>query len=263
MIPFAAALEEDEAPRQHCLSTFLKHIGPQLSKDGPWLAGGSLRSYFLQQPVADYDIYFSTQQQYGAFFEFLQTTFRASVGEVKGFAHKLHVTMPKTGEVLDIQLIESFHAHAAALLEHFDFTVSQFITDGQYIYGAPYSFQDLQDRRLRFFKLNSPPDQLLLRFAKYSRYGFIASPETLRQMEVFIRQFDRSKLSKGEHVYRMNDPYILNLSCEINPQMDLLAKELKHYLAPLGLAGPTVTVTAHDQQATDAVTPSSALIEAF
>ena len=138
---------------------------------GPWLAGGAVRKIYLGQHIghSDWDIWFRSAEQ-----------FDRSVKLMKGLgadvAYSSHnATTFKfdfENESQNVQLIcRRFFDSADEVINQFDFTICQLITDGNTIKIGSHTAQDLDQKLIRSV---SPHLQsyIIPRLVKYMVYGY-------------------------------------------------------------------------------------------
>lgn len=147
---------------------------PSLSPSGPWIGGGAIRRTLLQQePDSDFDFFFRDADQLSAFEDGLQMIGLAKVRETEHHKH-YRGKVADSDLPRDFQLIRfAFYDSAAAVIDSFDFTVCQFVFDGEIITAGDYSLWDLGRRRLAVHKITYPVSSTR-RMLKYAQQGFTA-----------------------------------------------------------------------------------------
>lgn len=147
---------------------------PELSPNGPWLAGGALRRTLLrQEPDSDFDFFFRDADQVS---EFTAALDRLGMEKVKETEHHVHFRgrVGDSALPIDVQCIRfAFYADAQAVIDSFDFTICQFAFDGQDIAFGTYSLWDLGRKRLAVHKVTFPVSSMR-RVLKYASQGFKA-----------------------------------------------------------------------------------------
>jgi hypothetical protein len=156
---------------------------PEVSAQGPWLAGGSIRRLISRQPQdSDFDFFFRDQEQFDAFCERMKSlgakrtsesdfnvTFRLPAAEPKPVEDNV---FEGGGPELKVQAIRiQFYATLEASVESFDFSICQFGFDGERLVLGDWSLFDLASKRLVPGKL-SYGTASLRRVIKYTRQGF-------------------------------------------------------------------------------------------
>lgn len=146
------------------------------------LAGGALRSFFMNQAVRDYDLYFRSQErlidaqnrfQYHPWLK-IATPSKTSMVFQKSALD------PKGG--LDFKTVNiitnKYYEHPRDVIDTYDFTVCMCALNSEEISFHPDYFTDLATKQLRIHKLDEPL-QTMWRILKYERYGFEISKEEL------------------------------------------------------------------------------------
>ena len=156
---------------------------PDISPEGPWLAGGSVRRLVARQPQdSDFDFFFRDQAQFDAFCDDMakrgarrssegdfNVTFMLPAVQAKPIADD---EFTKAGPELKVQAIRiAFFETLNATLESFDFSITQFGYDGTDFLFGQWSLFDLASKRLVPGKLTYGTSSLR-RIIKYTRQGF-------------------------------------------------------------------------------------------
>lgn len=165
-----------------CLADFLN-----LDFDrGPWLAGGMLRKlYLLESPgESDWDIFFNNDRQFQQARKSLSNESRTT---------KLHESenavtyeyLPRRSDIYTfsqdrykIQLIKkSFYSSPKEVIDNFDLTICQLVTDGNKMLVGDNTIRDLKSKTIR---LSDPSfitrKGLIKRLIKYIVYGYKLDP---------------------------------------------------------------------------------------
>ncbi|MFW5847460.1 MAG: hypothetical protein ACOCVF_00880 [bacterium] len=130
-----------------------------------WLAGGSLRDYFMGIPITtDYDLFFPNQKE----FDKAQKLFKENDCEVKWESEN---GMKVVYENRTYDLVKKFFDDPQKTIDAFDFTVSMFAVDGDKMYYGETTFIDLAKRQLMINKITYPASTLNRAF-KYHKKGF-------------------------------------------------------------------------------------------
>ena len=171
---------------------------PQLSKDGPWIAGGALRRTLLgKEPESDFDFFFRDADQLAAFTSALEAS---GLSKIRETAHHVHYRgkVGDSGIDRDVQCIRfAFYQNAEAVIDSFDYTICQLAFDGKTLTLGEFTLWDLGRRRLAIHKITYPV-ATMRRMIKYASQGFTAcagcmatiltqtasNPEILQQMGV-------------------------------------------------------------------------------
>lgn len=152
-------------------------------KDGPWVAGGSVRRYVSGLPHSDFDVFFRDGEQHQAFIERIRreakvieerntntnTTFIIRINEPTA-------NLLATGKPIDIMvqaIRHQFYATPEAVIDSFDFTLCQWITDGEELVVGEFTLWDTARRRLALHNVTLAVSTLR-RILKYSNQGFTA-----------------------------------------------------------------------------------------
>lgn len=158
---------EHDTP-QHETYKMLQDLNYTLSlEDGPWLAGGAVREYITNSIVKDFDFFFKNQEQFDNF-----KTHLFNIGYEVKYENEHNITMFCAETKYLIQLIKiKFFDTAEEVLDSFDFTICQFLTDGKKIMYPPFSMIDLFRKRLVVHKINYGVSTLK-RIIKYTKKGY-------------------------------------------------------------------------------------------
>lgn len=156
---------------------------PDISENGPWIGGGSVRRLIAGLPQdSDFDFFFADQAQFDAFCKDMKKR-GAEVQHENDF--NITFLLPKAkakpigddeftvaGPELKVQAIRlRFHPTLAETLEGFDFSLCKFGYDGTSLVCGDYSLFDLASKRL-------VPDRIsfgtstLRRIIKYTKQGY-------------------------------------------------------------------------------------------
>jgi hypothetical protein len=148
-----------------------KLFGRVLLNEGTWLGGGALRRTVLGQPLdSDFDIFFKGQGY---------LDIAANLIESHGDSRDVrphNTTFVTNG--LKVQLIHKVWESPEKVIDDFDYTNCQLITDGKDIWVGPWTLYDLGRKRLRVHKIGNVQASLR-RLIKYTKQGFYACDGTL------------------------------------------------------------------------------------
>lgn len=158
----------------HEVDQIIAFLKPHLDfENGPWIAGGCLRRMMTRDftDAFDVDVFVKNDEQYARMsqvkqdyliqFEASRRTMTWADSLAKG-----HTPIQVTQKVM-------FNS-AQDLLDDFDFTVCQFISDGETV---RYSAQSLYDAQQRLLRLNNGAKiKDVSRILRYATYGFEALP---------------------------------------------------------------------------------------
>ncbi len=158
----------------HEVDQIIAFLKPHLDyENGPWIAGGCLRRMMTLDftDAFDVDVFVKNDEQYAHMqkvrqdylsqFEKRRATLSWSDSLAKGHT--------------PIQITEKLKFHSAQdLLDDFDFTACQFVSDGETV---RYSAQSLYDAQQRLLRLNNGAKiKDINRILRYATYGFEALP---------------------------------------------------------------------------------------
>lgn len=159
---------------------------PECDRNGPWLAGGSIRRTISAMPLeSDFDFFFASEEQLGKFSKGLE---RLNFVKKKETEH--HVQYEgfegAVERCITIQLIRfRYYGNASEVLESFDFTICQFVFDGEHIHCGDYALWDLGRKRLAVGTITFPVSSMR-RLLKYARQGFTACDGCLAALATAI-----------------------------------------------------------------------------
>lgn len=191
------ARSTDRAFVDTTLALVLREL-PSLSKDGPWIAGGSLRRTLQgKEPESDFDFFFRDAEQLAAFVLKLEAR---GMEKVRETAHHIHYRgrLGESGVPRDIQCIRfAFYQSAQAVIDSFDYTICMLAFDGNTLTLGDFTLWDLGRKRLAIHKITFPVSTMR-RMLKYTSQGFWAcsgclatilkavpeNPELLAQMKI-------------------------------------------------------------------------------
>lgn len=156
---------------------------PQVNDEGPWVAGGAVRRTMTGEPLtSDIDFFFRSNRQYNNFLEEAM-----SLGTKLISSNDMNVSMvlpadystlhlqgtPKTAqEELKVQAIKfRYYESLEQVIDSFDFTLSQFGFDGEYIYMSDFALWDVARKKIVPHKITYATSSLR-RLLKYGAQGF-------------------------------------------------------------------------------------------
>lgn len=147
----------------------LREISSKLSisKQGPWLAGGSVRRWVTGEPInSDFDIFFQSPGQLEKCTKKLGNP---------SFSNDFSLTWKEFAMdkwKADIQAVRiSFYENLESVLDSFDFTACQFGFDGENIVHGDFSLLDATRKRIVVHKITYAASSTR-RLLKYGRQGF-------------------------------------------------------------------------------------------
>lgn len=153
---------------------------PNLSKEGPWLAGGALRRTLIGMELeSDFDFFFRDAKQLAKFKKDLKELGANLTSEND---HAETFMLKVCGKDRVIQLIKmDFYESPEEVIDSFDFTITQLAYDGTDIYFGPYTLWDLPRKRLALHKLTYGV-ATMRRLIKYTDQGFTACQGVMRSI---------------------------------------------------------------------------------
>lgn len=156
---------------------------PPITATGPWIAGGAVRRTITGEKLdSDFDFFFATKQQADVFAEMLAVKGAVKMAETDKAAT---YTLPDEGVYLPemkIQLITfSFFSDPEAVIDAFDFTLSQFAYDGETVFVGPFSLWDVARRRIVIHKV-SYGVSTIRRLLKYTAQGYTVCAGALAEI---------------------------------------------------------------------------------
>lgn len=151
---------------------------PPCSSSGPWILGGAIRRFFLDQDPADVDYFFPRQDSF--------STYHPGVPHVVQSPHHTSYTIGST----PVQLVKTqFHPSMEHHLQAFDFTLCQLGWDGHSFWMTPQAYAALSFKTITLVR--SIPHEFLtsswLRVLKYVAQGFDVHPSTLNYFFTQVR----------------------------------------------------------------------------
>lgn len=163
-------------PTKHNVSRFLKETtaGNLLSKNGPWLAGGTLRRLIAGEDfdTNDFDIFFRDAEQRDAFEKQLA---EAGYQEVYRCPQNLLTTYYDKHDNKVQSIGVNFYNDPELVIDSFDFTVSQLITDGTAVWVGEDTLCDIANRYINLYRLTHP-NATMRRVEKYVQHGYHMTP---------------------------------------------------------------------------------------
>lgn len=165
--PFAEFCDRSAAP-----TADLYRVLDAVRQDA-WCAGGAIRRTLIGQPLdSDFDFFFRSAEHLDAWEKGLP----GSVSLVRETEHHKHWrgTVGDSALPVDIQAIRfRFYDSAEAVIDSFDYTITQFALDGDQLVTTPQALWDLGRKKLAVHKVTYPV-ATMRRLLKYTRQGFTA-----------------------------------------------------------------------------------------
>lgn len=160
---------------------------PDLGAAGPWIAGGAVRRTINGEKLdSDFDFFFASEQQADQF----ETAMRGlGAGQTakteKATTFTLPTEMPEDGVYLPEMKVQAirfqYFADAEAVIDSFDFTLSQFAFDGEAIYVGPFSLWDVARKRIVIHKITYGVSSVR-RLLKYAAQGYTVCSGALAEL---------------------------------------------------------------------------------
>jgi hypothetical protein len=158
-------------------------IAPHMNH-GPWIAGGAVMRWVQGRPVgaSDIDVFVKDGSQFQHVYRKLEAagfnTVFTSDNAVTLVKHDYnHKTKEGNAKKTIVQIIRKrFYRSARSVINDFDLTISQFITDGNNLLCGEFAMRDLAEKVI--YSAN-PNKAIISRMIKYMCYGFTPSEALL------------------------------------------------------------------------------------
>jgi len=181
-------------------STVVNYLKPAVNfnmETGPWIAGGIIRELLTnsdwEHSGSDIDIFVKNEEQLLEVEQQLERLTNTIP------SHYLHPCLSKIHEsenaityeykcgskVLIVQLIHHIFENVESIIDKFEFTISQFVTDGKVFCVGDTTLFDLGMKQIRINKITYPVSSLQ-RLIKYSKKGYKACNQTLSDFLILI-----------------------------------------------------------------------------
>jgi len=153
------------------LHKYLQRL-PNITKEGPWIAGGAVRRTLTRIPLtSDLDFFFKDEAQEKKFVEDI-----IRIGAIKKFENEFNSTWIIPAIIdspeLKIQVIKfRYYSNPLEVIDSFDFTLCQFAYDSENIYMSDFAMWDVSRKRIVPHKLTYATASLR-RLLKYINQGF-------------------------------------------------------------------------------------------
>lgn len=142
-------------------------------RNGAWCAGGAIRRTLIKQALdSDFDFFFRSAEQMADW----EKQLPSSLSLVRETEHHKHWKGTLDGSVIpvEIQAIRfRYYESAEAVIDSFDYTITQFALEGGTLVTTPFALWDLGRKRLAIHKVTYPV-ATMRRMLKYTRQGFTA-----------------------------------------------------------------------------------------
>lgn len=219
------ARSSDRTWEQSSLYHALAQVLPAVSLDGPWIAGGSLRRLIVgQEPMqADVDYFFKNQEQYNDWVSEMRALEHAREVSKTDHAISFEVVVPVSASTsrgkdpdgteneaefdvepkMDVVKVQGIHFQyydsIEAVIDSFDFTITQLGYDGKDLYTGDHTLWDLGRKKLALNKLSFGVSTVR-RLMKYSLQGFTACAGCLTQILASVAENPELIQSKVQYV---------------------------------------------------------------
>jgi hypothetical protein len=164
------------------LMEFIK-ITPSLGVNGAWLAGGAIRRTLLGEKEinSDYDMFFANEKQKNDYVDLLVR----DGGEIK-IKNDFNTTLLWRDRKVQAIHIDYYNS-PQEVINSFDYTICQFITDGKTLFTGEFSLWDLARKRLSVHKITYPVASQR-RLIKYTQQGFYACAGCLQDILLTVKE---------------------------------------------------------------------------
>ena len=164
--------------RDYKAAQYFKELVLQYLPFKCWVAGGSLRDYFLNQHIGDIDLFFPNEAEFRRARSFFTGSYVVLENE-----NCVKIIEQVGNNTFSIDLVKKFYNNPYHLINSFDFTVCCCAVDLLGIYYNTRYFTDLEKRKLVICALPYPLSTLR-RLQKYTKKGFnICNAELLKLAE--------------------------------------------------------------------------------
>jgi len=185
-----------ELKEQGMWNSRLEKITPYLPKDA-WIAGGFLRSVIGGEDElgGDIDFFFHTEEAFNKTLDLIKyPTSVPGADKVFNYYNIPAYDSINKLRIVDCESLASFRPNIQLVrlywfdspehvIDSFDFTVCQFITDGKTLWFGPHSFEDVKTKTLRHHRETGDAIAVLNRILKYQNKGYRIEPELFELAE--------------------------------------------------------------------------------
>lgn len=153
---------------------------PSLDKEGIWIAGGAIRRTLAGDLLtSDFDFFFKNEDKLN---EFRKQLFEKGAKVIGENQHQETYTIEIGSKQRIIQLVKiGYYDSPEAVLDSFDFTITQFLYDGEDLFCGDYSLWDLARKRLALHKLTYGV-ATMRRLIKYTNQGYTACAGVMQKI---------------------------------------------------------------------------------
>jgi hypothetical protein len=160
---------------------------PNVGVSGPWIAGGAVRRTMTGEKLdSDFDFFFRDEAQAKAFAEAMVALGAAKMAQTdKATTFMLPSETPEEAVYLPelkVQAITfAYFPDAEAVIDSFDFTLSQFAYDGESVYVGTFSLWDVARKRIVIHRI-SYAVSTIRRLMKYAAQGYTVCSGALAEI---------------------------------------------------------------------------------
>lgn len=175
----------------------IQRVWSATKHENVWLGGGAVRRTLSKQPLdSDFDYFFKDEPTMKSW----EASLPGSISKVRETKHHTEYRGVISGSELPVTLQAirfAYYNGPTEAIDSFDYTISQFATDGHSLWTTPEALWDLGRKRLALHKVTYPV-ATMRRMLKYSNQGFTAcggcmtqlyqmtmyNPDALAQMDI-------------------------------------------------------------------------------
>jgi len=154
------------------LKNILSILPPCDILGGPWIAGGACRRILENENIknGDIDIFFNNPFQFSEFLKWFNENAKLLLTSKLASTFILSLNSSE----YTIQIInKKYYNNINTLIDDFDFSICQFVTDGNHFVYSKNALIDLQEKQLRIAPNGTiSPINSISRIIKYMNYGF-------------------------------------------------------------------------------------------
>lgn len=160
--------------RSGCDSAEVERIYKAFSSVECWLGGGAIRRTLIKQALdSDFDFFFKSVDYKNTFVATAKSKGMSVVRETKHHT-ELRGTLEGSDLPVVVQAIHfKYYENIEQVLDSFDYTITQFVYDGEFMHTTDEALWDLGRKKLAIHKITYPV-ATMRRMLKYSNQGFTA-----------------------------------------------------------------------------------------
>lgn len=173
MNKFSVSLQEF-CERSGVEPTEVQQVWKELNTVGCWLGGGAIRRTLIKQPLdSDFDFFFNSVDSKDQFVERTKGLGFSITRETKHHT-ELKGKLSNSEIPIIVQAIHfKYYNNTEEVLDSFDYTISQFVYDGDNLHTTTEALWDLGRRKLALHRVTYPV-ATMRRMLKYCNQGFTA-----------------------------------------------------------------------------------------